>query len=207
MTKKTARKRTIRDPPGRRPPTPERGPPSIRSSRREARRSSGPGCACTGRAWATVSSLPFRARGRSPFQILIDCGVLARDAESMKAIVRAHPRHRSRRQDHGKARLDVVVGRTSTRTTFGIQPGAGPVQRRLRHWRRVAGLDREPHQAGDQEDQGGQEEGRRQACGPRSPARWRGRGRTRSTASPRCLASARTTTPPVPAKSPRRWST
>jgi hypothetical protein len=53
--------------------------------------------------------LTFPRKGKNPFQILVDCGVLARDAAFMTEIVR-HIRDTVRNgRTTGKARLDVVV--------------------------------------------------------------------------------------------------
>ena len=109
--------------------------------------------------------------------MLIDCGVLARDAAVMTRIVE-HIRDTVRNGKTGAKRASTSSSaRTSTRTTSRDSTRPGRLQQRLRLRRRVARLDREPHQAGDQEDQGDQEEGDRQAsAGARQPARCR-RGR------------------------------
>jgi hypothetical protein len=53
--------------------------------------------------------ITFPRKGKNPFQILVDCGVLARDSEFMTRIVR-HIRDTVRNgKTKGKARLDVVV--------------------------------------------------------------------------------------------------
>jgi len=54
--------------------------------------------------------ITFPRDGKDPFQILIDCGALARDKQSMARIVE-HIRDTVRNDKaNGKARLDVVVG-------------------------------------------------------------------------------------------------
>jgi beta-lactamase superfamily II metal-dependent hydrolase len=50
----------------------------------------------------------FPRKGKKPFQILIDCGALARDAQSMTRIVE-HIRDTVRDSKEDKARLDLVV--------------------------------------------------------------------------------------------------
>jgi len=52
--------------------------------------------------------LTFPREGKQPFQMLIDCGALARDAEFMTRIVE-HIRDTVRDGQQGKAHLDVVV--------------------------------------------------------------------------------------------------
>src|SRR5687767_8527827 len=50
----------------------------------------------------------FPRKGKDPFQILIDCGALARDSGSMKRVVE-HIRG-TVQNENNEARLDVVVG-------------------------------------------------------------------------------------------------
>src|SRR5262245_46176115 len=52
--------------------------------------------------------LTFPRKGKEPFQMLIDCGALARDGKFMTRIVE-HIRDTVRHGKAGKARLDVVV--------------------------------------------------------------------------------------------------
>lgn len=53
--------------------------------------------------------LTFPRQGKQPYQVLIDCGALARDKLFMQGVV-AHIRDTVRGGRGGKARLDVVVG-------------------------------------------------------------------------------------------------
>src|SRR5688572_27006842 len=51
----------------------------------------------------------FPRKGKAPFQVLIDCGVLTGDASSMQRIVE-HIRGTVQNGKPGKARLDIVIG-------------------------------------------------------------------------------------------------
>ena len=133
--------------------------------------------------------------------MLIDCGVLARDKRLHDRHRRAHPRHRPGRQAADKARLDVVVathehkdhlsGFNQAREVFNDDFDFGAV------W---LGWTENLTKPEIKKIKEAQEEGDRQAAsGARQPAGG-GCGRTRSTASPRCSTSARTTTPPAAGK-------